>query len=133
MRDHRSAHCESTPPLHGGIRTVSLRIESTAGSHGTTLRPRQMCLDRVRLCSVGEMNRGGHAGLVPDDACGVPFSCEVFCQVHMAWTEAVHAAISEADLHFALQSNDELPAWSGVPIAKMTRLRGPKDDALRGH
>jgi hypothetical protein len=51
----------------------------------------------------------------------------------MAWTKAVQATIGEADLDFALQSNDELPARGGVPIAKMPRLRGPKDDPLRGH
>jgi hypothetical protein len=29
--------------------------------------------------SVVEMNRGGDARLVPDDACSVSFSCQVFC------------------------------------------------------
>jgi hypothetical protein len=51
----------------------------------------------------------------------------------MAWAKAVHAAIGKADLDFALQSNDELPARRSVPVATMARLRGPKDDPLRGH
>jgi hypothetical protein len=63
----------------------------------------------------------------------MPFPRQVFCQVHMPWAVAVHAAIREADLHFALQSDDELPTWGGVPIAKTAWLYAAKDDALRGH
>jgi len=83
--------------------------------------------------SVIEMNRGGDARLVPDDACSVSFPRQVFCQVHMPWAIAVHAAIREPDLHFALQRDDELSAGGGVPIAKTAGLRASKDDALRGH
>jgi len=83
--------------------------------------------------SVVEVNRGGDARLVPDDACSVSFSRQVFCQVHMPWAVTVQATISEPDLHFALQCDDELSARGGVPIAKTAGLRASKDDALRGH
>jgi hypothetical protein len=63
----------------------------------------------------------------------MPFPRQVFCQVHVPWAEAVHAAIREADFHFALQRNDKLPAWGSVPIAKAAGLRRPKNDAFRRH
>jgi hypothetical protein len=83
--------------------------------------------------SISKVNGGGYAGFVPDDTGGVPFPRQVLCQVHMPWAVTVHAAIGEADLYFALQGNDQLPARGGVPIAKMAGLCGPKDDALGGH
>jgi hypothetical protein len=52
--------------------------------------------------SIGKVDRGGHSRLIADDARGVPFARQVLCQIHMTGTEAVHAAIGEADLHFPL-------------------------------
>jgi hypothetical protein len=49
----------------------------------------------------------------------------------MPWTEPVHGAITEAELHFARQGDDELPPWGVVPITKMAGLRAAKDNALR--
>jgi hypothetical protein len=78
-----------------------------------------------------EVNGSAQSWLVPDDARGVPFPRQVFCQIHMTRTEAMHSAVGEADLHFALQGDDELPPWGIVPIAKMAGLCTSEHDTLR--
>jgi hypothetical protein len=78
------------------------------------------------------MNRGSHAGFIADDARGVTFARQVFCEIHMTGTIAVQAPIGEANLHFALQCDDELSPRGGVPVAKTAGLRTSKDDTFRG-
>ena len=79
------------------------------------------------------MNRGGHAWLVADDACRMPFPRQIFHEVRMPWPDPVHTAIAEAKLCFARQGDDELPPGGIVPIAKTTGLSAAKDYTLRRH
>jgi hypothetical protein len=102
----RRQHPSPTPwrdqaaSIFAAVSPVNLQVECATGS--------QAKMPHTATCgSVGEvpsckMNRGGDSWLVANDACGVPFPGQILCQVYMAGTEAVHAAVGEADLHFTL-------------------------------
>jgi hypothetical protein len=96
-----SAAASSTLTLHYD-RPCELRVELIAGSQGKIHNTLWFVECRGGLSSIGKVNRGGHPRLIPDDACGVPFARQIFCQIDMTGTETVQAAISEADFHFAL-------------------------------
>src|SRR5262245_25949536 len=62
----------------------------------------------VLLSPVAEMNGGGEAGLGAHHPGGVALAREILGQCHVAGSEAVHAAVPEADLHLALEGDDVL-------------------------
>src|SRR2546425_6355380 len=82
------------------------------------------------LLSVGQRDGNRQSRLIADHARRVAFAREVFGQSHVTGTVAMHGAVAQADLDFAGQGDDELPARRVVPVGEVAGLRRAEHDAL---
>src|SRR5438132_5000010 len=117
-----SAHQNDSKPRCSAVRAMNAGSTRYAGSGIET---------PMFMASVRKMNRGGETTLVADDARRVALAREVFRERHVPGAEAMLGAILEADLHFALERDDVLPARRVVPVVEVTGLRRAEHDALR--
>src|SRR5204863_6901965 len=81
--------------------------------------------------SVRQMDGGGGPALVADDPRRVSLAREILRERHVSGTKPMLGTVLEADLHFALERDDVLPARRVVPVVEVTRLGGAEHDAFR--
>src|SRR5436190_16758212 len=117
-----SAHQNDSKPSDSAVRAMNAGLTRYAGNGIET---------PMFIASVRQMDGGGEPALVADDPRRVSLAREILRERHVSGTKPMLGTVLEADLHFALERDDVLPARRVVPVVEVTRLGGAEHDAFR--
>src|SRR5437867_3930998 len=66
----------------------------------------------------GQRDRRGHAGLIAVHPGGVSAAARILDEARVAGAEDVLGPVAQPDLELARQDDDELAAWSRMPVQR---------------